>query len=424
MGARRLVLVALFVIILSAALLRAPIPTSAAPTSPAIDRTDADQADTCRSILTRALQTLNDKCDNVTRNSACYGNDSVKAELNSSNVRFNVTGDRAPIQAIKSIQTFPLDPEHGTWGLSLLKLQANLPDTMPGQNVTFLVYGDTSVQNASGNMQAFYFSSGLGTLSCKEAPPDGILVRSPNHTEVTFTANGVQVTIASTIYLHAVPRKSMEVELIEGHARVTTAAGSQTLQPGEVVSVPMGGASGLQPIGAPSVPVAAPANSGLMSVVDGSTQFASADAPVNVSVDGCISKIEGNIATIYDYHVLIDPKNPALKNAKVGDCVQVNATVQAGSDGNILLIPVVVRPVARPVASDGSKPGTEDNAGSQGGAGDHASPGNSNDHGDAGNSGDHGSVDDHGGTQPSQGNPTDSSNGGMGDMGSMGGMGN
>jgi hypothetical protein len=48
-------------------------------------------------------------------------------------------------------------------------------------------------------MKAFYFSSGLGELRCQEVPHDGILVRSPNHTQVTFKANGVDIAIASTI---------------------------------------------------------------------------------------------------------------------------------------------------------------------------------------------------------------------------------
>ena len=29
-----------------------------------------------------------------------------------------------------------------------MKLQANLPDTLPGQNVTFLMFGDVQVTNA------------------------------------------------------------------------------------------------------------------------------------------------------------------------------------------------------------------------------------------------------------------------------------
>ena len=29
-----------------------------------------------------------------------------------------------------------------------MKLQANLPDSLPGQNVTFLMFGDVQIQNA------------------------------------------------------------------------------------------------------------------------------------------------------------------------------------------------------------------------------------------------------------------------------------
>src|SRR5205823_6231693 len=144
------------------------------------------------------------------------------------------------------------DVQAGTWGLSLLKLQANLPDSLPGQNITFLVYGDTSIENTSGNMRAFYFTTGLSNLNCKEAPPDGILVRSPQHTEVTFTANGVDITIASTILLTAERNKAMSVSLIEGRARISTSTGVQTLSPGETTTIPLGGANGLTPVGAPS----------------------------------------------------------------------------------------------------------------------------------------------------------------------------
>jgi len=142
----------------------------------------------------------------------------------------------------------------GTWGLSLLKLQANLPNTMPGQNITFVVYGDTSVQNISGDMQVFYFSSGLGEPTCTEMPPNGIGVQSPDHMKVAFTANGVKIEIASTIYMQAVPNKSMDIILIEGQAKITTAMGTQILQPGQSLSIPLGGTTGLVPMGAPSVP--------------------------------------------------------------------------------------------------------------------------------------------------------------------------
>ncbi len=406
----RLVIPAACVLFLSIVL---SLPVDASNT-PIFGNSSIEQTDACREILTRAIQTLNNNCDQLSRNSACYGNDTVKAELiSSATARFSTLGDKAPIQVIKTLTTMPMDTQRGTWGLSLLKLQANLPDTMPGQNVMFLVYGDTSVQNISGDMQAFYFSSGLSNLACKDAPRDGILVRSPNHAEVTFNANGVQVTIASTIYLYAAPNQSMEVDLVEGHARVTTPEGSQVLQAGEGVSIPLGGSNGLQAVGAPSTPVTESLNSSQLIILDGSKKFASPDAPVNVSIDGCISKIDGNIATISDVHVVIDPKNATLRNAKVGDCVRLTAAIQTGDDGTILIIPLAVKPDVRPAVPGKNGHGADGNP--KGNAG-----GQSDDHGQGANNGNNGSMGDNG--NPGSGNQSNmGQQGNSGDNGGTGG---
>jgi hypothetical protein len=219
-------------------------------------KANAESLSSCQEILTRAFDILQNSCKQLGRNKACYGNDKVKAEpRGDSNLTFEQVGDTAAIQTIQTIETSPLNLTTGAWGLSLLKLQANLPDSLPGQNVTFLVYGNTHIDNTTGDMRGFYFSSGLGTPECKETPSSGIVVKSPNHTEVTFTANGVEITIASTIKLQAEANKAMSVALIEGHAKVSTAAGAQVLQPGQSVSIPMGGTSGLSAAGAPSKPV-------------------------------------------------------------------------------------------------------------------------------------------------------------------------
>ena len=200
--------------------------TRAEPASPVAPASNLLAGGTCEEILTQAMQNLQSICSDVTRNNACYGNNQVKAEPNAgTSLKFDIAGDRAPIRNIRALVTSPLDVNAGTWGMSLLKLQANLPDTLPGQNVTFLVFGNTSVENASGDMQSFYFTTGLGNLSCKAAPKDAIVVRSPQHTEVTFTANGVQISIASTIVLRAERNKSMSVELVEGSAKLTAASG-------------------------------------------------------------------------------------------------------------------------------------------------------------------------------------------------------
>jgi hypothetical protein len=212
-------------------------------------------ANRCQVILTKAMETLQSTCKKVGRNKACYGNNLVQAEsASSANLVFNKVGDIANISQIRSISTAPLDEEKGIWGLSLLKLQANLPDSLPGQNVTFLVFGNTHVDNTSGDMRSFYFTSGLGVPSCKEAPKDSIVVKSPDHMQVTFNANGTKITIASTIVLRAEKGNKMTVALVEGRANVTTPQGSQDLKPGQQVTVQLGGDTGLAPVAPPSAP--------------------------------------------------------------------------------------------------------------------------------------------------------------------------
>jgi hypothetical protein len=257
-----------FVSILLILIFTAPRPTIHAHLLPnTASVTVADTTNSCQSVLNAALKSLVSDCMILDRNNACYGSNLVSARpRGNAQLTFATPGDKVSIHDIESLSTSPMDFTGESWGLSLLKLQANLPDAMPGQNVMFLVYGDTNVQNTSGDMRAFYFSSGLGNLNCKEAP-DGIIVRSPNHTVVSFTANGVEITIASTIAMRATPNQTMEVQLLEGRAQVTSPYGSEMLQPGEMVSIPMGGASGLEPVGAPSKPTQNPADPAIINIL-------------------------------------------------------------------------------------------------------------------------------------------------------------
>jgi hypothetical protein len=210
----------------------------------------------CQAILEKAMQTLASSCHTVGRNKACYGNTLVNTEPTINKLlHFSAVGDIADISDIRTLTTAPLDTVTGVWGISLLKLQVNLPDALPGQNVTFLIVGNTHIDNVSGDMSTFFFTSGLGAPSCKEAPKDSIIVKSPKHVQVTFTANGTQITIASTVLLRAEKGKQMSVTLVEGHAKVTTPQGSQELKPGQQVTVQLGGLNGGTAISAPSTPI-------------------------------------------------------------------------------------------------------------------------------------------------------------------------
>ncbi len=356
---------------------------------------NAAENNTCQEILTRAMQTLDSTCNGVGRNKACYGNNLVKAEPNgSASLKFDTTGDVASIRDIRTISTSPLNTDQGTWGLSLLKLQANLPDSLPGQNVTFVVFGDTSIENTSGDMKAFYFSSGLGTPSCKEAPRDAIVVKSPHHAEVTFNANGVQITIASTIVMRAQRGQDMSVTLVEGHARVTAAGVSQVLQPGQSVTVPLGGDNGMTASGAPSTPTAAEEDTNLTPVLDTATQVedpVTDDTEANVTIIGCVTAVHGNFITINDIDINIgsDQTLKALRQSSPDDLMDQCFTIQGqwktnnGKGNEFVLVKA---------QGNGKKGDNANNAGGNGkGKGNNGDMGNAGGNGgDMGNAGGNG----------------------------------
>jgi hypothetical protein len=210
----------------------------------------------CLEIYARAVASLKAYCTGVSRNEACYGNRNVRADLRDAALVFETAGDLVPVEGLAGLATAALNPERDVWGVAVLKLRANLPNTLPGQNVTFLVYGDTSLQSAAKEMQAFYFSTGLGETQCQEVPQDGILIRSPKRTTVTFSVNGVQVSLGSTALLAAAPNGTMSFGLIEGQSTLTAQGVSRALQPNQQVLFRLGGANGLEALSAPSQPIA------------------------------------------------------------------------------------------------------------------------------------------------------------------------
>jgi len=60
---------------------------------------------------------------------------------------FSIPSDRASLATLQSIQTAPLDLA-GELGVSLLNVQANVPGSLPGQAITFVLMGDVKVENS------------------------------------------------------------------------------------------------------------------------------------------------------------------------------------------------------------------------------------------------------------------------------------
>ena len=254
-----------------------------------------DTDDICPPIITDAINLAGENCADLGRNSACYGHNQVVASFSAEDTAqaFSEPADVAPLADVISISTAALNADESIWGLALMNVQANIPDTIPGQAVLFFLMGETQIENRSTDapapivpanitivatgadrvnvrsgagrnfnalgavannstqvatgvsedgewvrvtfgdtdgwvsailvqptdsalfntlpvvadedavlspMQAFYFTTGTGNPTCRQAP-DAIVIQSPERLSVNVTINGATVRIGSTIVL-------------------------------------------------------------------------------------------------------------------------------------------------------------------------------------------------------------------------------
>lgn len=112
---------------------------------------------TCPDIVNRALNELGQNCDSLDRNNACYGYNRVNTTFTEPQADdfFSKTSDRSTLLLIDDIATAPLDETNDTWGMAVMKVQANVPNSLPGQAVTFVLMGDTQVRNDVAPADAF-----------------------------------------------------------------------------------------------------------------------------------------------------------------------------------------------------------------------------------------------------------------------------
>ena len=103
--------------------------------------------DACGVIVETALNMAGQLCADLGRNQACYGHALLEAELQpgSEGVSFARLGDRTGLDTLSLLRLSALDETSGQWGVALLKAQASLPDTLPGQNVTLVLFGQTEL---------------------------------------------------------------------------------------------------------------------------------------------------------------------------------------------------------------------------------------------------------------------------------------
>ncbi len=189
---------------------------------------------TCPDIVNSAIQAADQLCEGLGRNTICYGNFKLNATPQDgvSDWTFEQVGDMADVNDLATLQLTGMNEENGEWGVAVMALQANLPNTLPGQNVTFILFGDITLENATTQeqvengefspMQAFYLTTGIGDAGCSEAPESGMLVQTPQGVgEVTFNVNGVDVAMGSTVFFQANTPQHLTATTVEGAAVFT-----------------------------------------------------------------------------------------------------------------------------------------------------------------------------------------------------------
>lgn len=113
--------------------------------------------DACPAFVEQALAQLDTNCDDLPRNTACYGYTEVDTTFNQPMPAdfFTQPADQAELLTISTLRTLPYDQDGAIWGIAVMNVQANVPNTTPGQGVTFLVMGDAEVNNQVSPEQAF-----------------------------------------------------------------------------------------------------------------------------------------------------------------------------------------------------------------------------------------------------------------------------
>src|SRR5262245_19420546 len=121
------------------------------------------QGVSCPDLVKNALAAAENLCANTKRNQACYGNAMASAVPKAGTTfAFSKPGDIIDLKDLQTLKMTAYDPQGGTWGVAIMRVQASLPDTAPGQYVTVILFGHAQVDDASkpGDnnkpMQAFY----------------------------------------------------------------------------------------------------------------------------------------------------------------------------------------------------------------------------------------------------------------------------
>lgn len=130
----------------------------------------AQNLDTCPAVVNNALTQVGVNCAGMARNTACYGFRDIIKGVVEGDVAPNFTwtpdqpepGARIELTQTQAIQTGPFDLLNREWGIAVLELQANLPNTLATSGVRMMALGGVEVEN------------GVPSEDALVLPPEGV----------------------------------------------------------------------------------------------------------------------------------------------------------------------------------------------------------------------------------------------------------
>lgn len=108
----------------------------------------SEDPESCSQIVQLALNNVDNLCEFLDDNQACYGHAMVNAlpQTGITSLNFQEEGDIEELIKMRAIRLSPMDMVRGVWGVAMLKLRAYIQYANP-EVVTFLLFGDTDIEN-------------------------------------------------------------------------------------------------------------------------------------------------------------------------------------------------------------------------------------------------------------------------------------
>lgn len=147
------------------------------------------QAVACPALVQQALNAADAACAAAGRNQMCYGNVSITAVPadDTAQVTFEQVGDLVDVTQVQSVALSGMDTAAGNWGVAIMKLQTNVPGALPGQVVTFVLFGNVEIENAAEALPTVTLTAAASAAVVDV--PDGETLLTLNAGDV-LTANG------------------------------------------------------------------------------------------------------------------------------------------------------------------------------------------------------------------------------------------